>query len=153
MILQTGGRSVADTSTRSMPASRAISRAWEVGTMPCCSPSADQADRADADLFVQTGAGRAAGRGVAIERGDAWSPWGEPDPGAAATAAAGFVARNRGRSVNFLWITRRFRAVNGDGAENPGRPLAGRRRGVKNGRRGPEPVRTRPGRPLSSHPS
>jgi len=56
---------------------------------------ADQADRADADLFVQTGAGRATGRGVAIERGDAWSPYGEREvrTPAAATAAAGVVAR------------------------------------------------------------
>src|SRR5262245_9653267 len=40
MILHTGGRSLAATSTRSSPASRAISSACDVGTMPWASPSA-----------------------------------------------------------------------------------------------------------------
>src|SRR5438067_12402948 len=38
MILQTGGLSVAATSTRSRLASRAISMAWAVGMTPTCSP-------------------------------------------------------------------------------------------------------------------
>src|SRR6476620_10674842 len=40
MILQTGGRSVGATSTRSRLASRARSIAWAVGMMPYCSPAA-----------------------------------------------------------------------------------------------------------------
>ena len=40
MILQTGGRSLGATSTRSMPASRAASRALPVGMTPSMAPSA-----------------------------------------------------------------------------------------------------------------
>ena len=52
MILQTGGRSLGATSTRSMPASRAVSMALPVGMTPSMPLGVDHPDGRDADLLV-----------------------------------------------------------------------------------------------------